>query len=228
MTDVKHEFINKIGFIVKKVNDELGRHYLNSIPIAQACLESNYGKSDLMTAHNAVFGIKATKNWTGAVYNSITGEYYNGVEHKESAGFRAYDTLEDCVKDYFNIISLPYYTRMKDNYNYKDAVIGLKPYATDPVYIYKILNIIEQQRLYSWDTNYVTTKTDGEDFELGDKVCIKINDGNMVVNDIHQRPVSFNSNIFVIKGSGSHCWYLESLSEPLSLWVAEDKVVKIE
>lgn len=57
------EFIEKIAPIVISENLLRCNPLFSSVVIAQACLETGYGRSNLMMKANAVFGIKATKSW---------------------------------------------------------------------------------------------------------------------------------------------------------------------
>lgn len=149
----KTDFIEEMGFLAQKVNNSLKHHILPSICVAQACLESGYGKASKMMKYNAPFGIKATASWKGAFYNSITGEYYAGGYVKENAAFRAYSSLEEAVEDYYKLLtSSSYYEHMVDNYNVKSAVEGLYAYATNPNYAADVLTIITKYGLTRFDT----------------------------------------------------------------------------
>ena len=68
----KQEFLNKISQIVVAENNKRGRPLFPSVVIAQACLETGFGVSEIMLKANAIFGIKAGGNWKGKVYNSKT------------------------------------------------------------------------------------------------------------------------------------------------------------
>lgn len=58
-----------------------------------------------MTKANAFFGIKAGSSWKGKVYSSKTNECYDGKTYTQiTAAFRAYDSLEESVADYYNLI----------------------------------------------------------------------------------------------------------------------------
>ena len=57
------EFIEKIAPIVIAENELRKNPLFSSVVIAQSCLETGYGRSNLMMKANAVFGIKATKSW---------------------------------------------------------------------------------------------------------------------------------------------------------------------
>ena len=53
-----------------------------------------------MTKANAYFGIKAFSGWQDKVYNAETAECYDGKTYTNiTVCFRAYDSLEDSVKD---------------------------------------------------------------------------------------------------------------------------------
>ncbi|MFA1710171.1 glycoside hydrolase family 73 protein [Peribacillus frigoritolerans] len=69
---------------------------LPSITIAQAILESGWGKSELSVKYNNIFGIKSY-NWDGKSANISTSEF-----HQENilADFRVYDTISDSLQDH--------------------------------------------------------------------------------------------------------------------------------
>lgn len=132
---------------------------LPSVAMAQAALETGYGTSGLMTKANAYFGIKAGSSWTGKVYSSSTGEVYNGVSVVITATFRAYDSKAESVADYYNLITQS--SRYAAAVSYSNKI--LTPYttiyeiwdggyATDPDYVSKIMSIINNYNLTTWDT----------------------------------------------------------------------------
>lgn len=134
---------------------------------AQAALETGWGKSAI---GNNLFGITKGSSWTGKTQLVTTTEYFGtaGKQFKEpekvlkieSVGkgrykytvkrlFRDYDSVSDCIKDHFAILSKKIYA---DAWPYRhDAVeytrrivdsIGAK-YATDPDYVRKMESIIK-------------------------------------------------------------------------------------
>ena len=120
--------------------------------LGQAALESGWGKKVMVTAdgtssHN-LFGIKATKGWTGKVVETNTTEYVNGVAYRKKEKFRAYDSYADSFKDYARLLqSSPRYQNVLANS--KDAssfAYGLQRagYATDPNYAAKLTRIIQR------------------------------------------------------------------------------------
>ena len=120
--------------------------------LGQAALESGWGKhvmsgADGTSSHN-LFGIKATKGWTGKTVETTTTEYVNGVAYRKKEKFRAYDSYADSFKDYARLLkSNPRYQNVLANS--RDATSfaqGLQRagYATDPQYAAKLTRIIQK------------------------------------------------------------------------------------
>ena len=80
---------------------------------AMAYTEGGSGKRGVYTATNNCFGIRAYSSWNGYVYARSTGkvykDYQTAVKYGASDFFRAYDSMEDSVKDYIKLISRNYY-----------------------------------------------------------------------------------------------------------------------
>ena len=159
------KFISTIGILAQAEAKRRSKWVLPSICIAQAAIETGWGTSKLMSKANAFFGIKWTKGCGYNAYSSKTNEVYNGNTCTITAAFRAYDSLADSVKDYYDLLTgLSYYRDMVNNPNYKTAVWGIDNngddnakdgifmYATDPDYQSKIINIIENYNLTEWDS----------------------------------------------------------------------------
>lgn len=120
--------------------------------LGQAALESGWGRREIRAAdgsssHN-LFGIKATRAWTGKTVDAVTTEYVNGVPQKRVEKFRAYDSYADAFKDYAGML--------RNNPRYRNVVAnaqdvngfaqGLQQagYATDPNYASKLIRLIRQ------------------------------------------------------------------------------------
>jgi LysM repeat protein len=129
-----------------------------SIKLAQGLLESDWGRSDLAKTANNHFGIKCGGKWTG-------GTFYKEDDDKDAKGrliescFRSFssptesymahsDFLSDPKKDYRYGFLFNY-----DSTDYKSWAKGLKKsgYATDPKYPKKLVQIIENYKLYKFD-----------------------------------------------------------------------------
>jgi flagellar protein FlgJ len=120
--------------------------------IGQAALESGWGKGEIKNAngtpsHN-VFGIKATKDWTGKTVTAVTTEYVNGKPQKVVEKFRAYDSYADAMTDYANMLrNNPRYASVVNNsHDAASFARGMQRagYATDPHYARKLISIMQQ------------------------------------------------------------------------------------
>ena len=149
-------FIDTIAPIAVKVCKERG--YGNAQAwtcVAQACCESAYGTATIMKNANAFFGIKASSGWVkaakygGKVYNAATKECYDGKTYTNiKACFRAYNNMEDSVRDYFDLIEGARYKASLTKGTVLEAITCIKNggYATSPVYISTINTIFENNK----------------------------------------------------------------------------------
>lgn len=150
----KQEFLNKIIPIIQNENSKRGNPLYNSVVIAQAICETGWGSSSLMIKANAIFGIKATSNWKGKVYNARTKEYYDGNAYNIVDCFRAYNSFEESVADYFNLIcNSSRYKKALFTNNPTECITAIKNggYATSTVYINTIMSIIDNNNLRQYD-----------------------------------------------------------------------------
>lgn len=159
-----NNFIQTIGKLAQAETERRDKWILPSVCIAQAAIETGWGTSSLMTKANAFFGIKWTKGCGYNAYSAKTNEVYTGNTCTITAAFRAYDSLAESVKDYYDLLTgVSYYKDMVNNPDYRTAVWGIDNngddntrdgifmYATDPDYQSKIINIIEGYGLTMWD-----------------------------------------------------------------------------
>lgn len=120
-----------------------------SITLAQGCLESKNGNSALARKANNHFGIKCHNGWKGKGY------LYDDDQKGEC--FRQYKNAEDSYTDH------SYFLKSGSRYNslfdlkitdYKAWAHGLKAagYATNPQYAKLLIEIIEEYKLYRYDT----------------------------------------------------------------------------
>ena len=132
----------------------LNAHLLPSLCIAQACLESAYGTSELAVQSNNLFGIKAS-NWSGRVYNKATKEGDGSMNITITAGFRAYDTMVACVEDYIKKLTImPRYSNLVGctDINKACEYIRADGWATSPTYTSSLLAVVKQFYLTRFDT----------------------------------------------------------------------------
>lgn len=147
------EFLQFIGNLARE--DMVQTGVLASLTIAQAILESGWGKSDLAATGNNLFGIKATSSWVGKVYNAQTKECYDGTNMVNiTASFKAYDGWEESIADHSALfVNAERYKKVVGETDYKIACQEVKNggYATDPDYTGKLISLIEQYKLYEYD-----------------------------------------------------------------------------
>ncbi|REE20935.1 flagellar protein FlgJ [Paraburkholderia sp. BL27I4N3] len=120
--------------------------------IGQAALESGWGKSEIKktdgsTSHN-VFGIKATRDWTGKTVSTVTTEYINGKPQRVVEKFRAYDSYQEAMTDYANLLKgNPRYAQVINSaHDVNGFANGMQRagYATDPHYAKKLMSIMQK------------------------------------------------------------------------------------
>jgi LysM repeat protein len=119
-----------------------------SITLAQGMLESGNGNSDLAVYANNHFGIKCHVGWEGPTF-------IKDDDTKDEC-FRKYPSVLDSYTDHSKFLrSRSRYAslfELKRN-DYKGWAEGLKAagYATDPKYTKRLLEIIENYKLYQYD-----------------------------------------------------------------------------
>lgn len=156
------DFINSIAPIVVSVCNRKEKKILPSVCIAQACQETGYGTTEAMKKANGYFGIKVGSKaihygtaWKGKSYTTKTHEYYDGkTAEKRIYDFRAYDTIEEAIEDYYDLLG--------NNPRFKKAVGEKDPtkciqyivqggYATHPNYISINKSIVKTNKLTQYD-----------------------------------------------------------------------------
>ncbi|WP_052378632.1 flagellar assembly peptidoglycan hydrolase FlgJ [Polycyclovorans algicola] len=121
--------------------------------IAQAALETGFGRHQPGGQSNNLFGIKAFASWRGAKVQAETIEVRAGHTQTESAAFRAYDSVRDSVGDYVALLSQPRYTAARNTgADVAGFARGLQQagYATDPDYARKITDIAQRIVREGW------------------------------------------------------------------------------
>ena len=151
----KNEFIPTIAPLVVAENNKRGNPLFSSVVIAQSICESGWGQSTIMMKANAIFGIKATSDWKGKLYNANTQECYDGSTYTNiTACFRAYDNLQESISDYFDLITkLERYRKATVAETPLECITAIKKggYATSPTYIDTIMSIINSNNLTQYD-----------------------------------------------------------------------------
>jgi flagellum-specific peptidoglycan hydrolase FlgJ len=133
-----------------------GTNLFPSLMIAQACLESNYGKSKLSALHHNYFGIKASTGWKGKTVTYQTQEFVNNKSVTVKQPFRSYPSLLAGFADRVRFLQVnKRYTLhgvFKSTSPEEQARCFLKAgYATDPSYPQKLISIINKYDLKKHD-----------------------------------------------------------------------------
>lgn len=177
------EFINMIG---KAAVAEYERFkILSSLTIAQAILESNWGKSMLSQKAYNYFGMKAGSGWKGATYSSKTQEQTPaGRAFTINADFRAYPNVQAGIRGYYVFLQYPRYANLKGVTDYKEAcrLIKADGWATDVNYTDKLVSLIEK---------YGLTKYDEEVLEVVERDKIIVDGKECKVNMIRKDGVTY-------------------------------------
>jgi hypothetical protein len=160
---------------------------LPSLTVAQAILESAWGKSELTQRANNLFGMKASSSWRGRKITLKTTEFYKGEKQIVYADFRAYDSLKESIEDHNKLLSYSRYKPLGNCKNYKEVSEKIYEcgYATDPKYPEKLIKIIEENKLYELD--YLKGITKGNKIaklqELCNKLSVKDSEGRSLAVD---------------------------------------------
>jgi flagellum-specific peptidoglycan hydrolase FlgJ len=132
-----------------------------SVTIAQAILESGWGRSDLASADRNYFGIKCFDGAYGTLAHGCHAYPTNectkaGHCFATTASFRVYSTMANSFRDHGNFLRVNgrykpafAYTRDANRFIWRVWKAG---YATDPNYYTKITGIMASNRLYQYDT----------------------------------------------------------------------------
>lgn len=151
----EQKFIIQTADYAKSLKETYG--ILPSISIAQAILESDWGKSELSVKNNNFYGIKGENPAQTVVMN--TKEFVNGEWIEIEAPFRKYDSWQESMDEHAKLIvygttwDANQYAAVVAATNYKEAAFALEKsgYATDPDYPVKLIHLIEQYNLDQYD-----------------------------------------------------------------------------
>ncbi|MGM9906610.1 glycoside hydrolase family 73 protein [Limosilactobacillus sp.] len=132
-------------------------HIPASITIAQAGIESNWGRSKLAYKYNNLFGIKANSKKNRV--RMYTTENINGKNKEVKQYFQVYDSWSASIKSHTYLIvrgtadNHRRFRGVQKAKNYKQAAYELQKngYATDPDYASKLIYAIQKFDLNKYD-----------------------------------------------------------------------------
>ena len=148
---IKSVFIARMLFALNDMDDLGG--FFKSVIIAQAAIESNWGRSSLSAKYNNYFGIKAGKSWKGKTVNMKTGEVFNGQNVTINSNFRVYDSLADSIRDRNRLLRMPRYKAVEPVTTPQAQVEAIKAagYCTATNYVSSIMATIAANNLTQYD-----------------------------------------------------------------------------
>lgn len=143
--------IKELEQYVRKYAKEYGYAFPEMI-VAQACHECGIAngelKSGLAKKANNFWGMKCGSSWKGKSVNMKTQEYYNGSSSPTTIrdNFRAYDSVEEGVKGYFQFIQKTRYANLKTASSPEDYIrkIAADGWATGPNYANACIKMYNQ------------------------------------------------------------------------------------
>lgn len=158
-TQIK-SFIKMIAPIAQKAYKQFGKP-LPSICIAMAAVECAYGTAG-SCKYNSYLGQKvgtgktATKYWSGNSFNARTQEVVNQLTGQLVTikdNFRAYDSLEQCVFNYYELLNTSLYKKVLATSGYKEQMQQIKAccYMTSVTEVNSCIKIIEKYNLTQYD-----------------------------------------------------------------------------
>ena len=151
----KESFIQKVAEKVSKYAPLYGISVHSPI-IAQAIIESGWGKSGLASKYHNYFGLKCGSSWKGKSVNMTTKEEYKvGTMTNIRDNFRVFDDFDDGIRGYFEFTNTSRYANLKGVKNPEEYVRRLKAdgYATSSKYVDNIMRVIRDNKLTRFDGN---------------------------------------------------------------------------
>jgi flagellum-specific peptidoglycan hydrolase FlgJ/nucleoid-associated protein YgaU len=125
---------------------------LPSITVAQAIVESGWGRSGLATSAHNLFGIKGSYN--GNSVTMRTREVYGGRSVYVNANFRKYANNSESVADHGRFLAVNRrYANLLGDTNYASVARKLQQdgYATDPSYARTLIKFVQTYNLNQLD-----------------------------------------------------------------------------
>ena len=132
---------------------DIGKKYdlFPSVILAQAALESGYGKSQLTREYNNYFGIKAT---TSSSVRLPTTEVEQGKTVHIDGDFETYPSVKASFKGYGKLVgTVSRYEKVRQANSPEEAAQALYDcgYSTSPKYPKMVMRIIEKDELRKYD-----------------------------------------------------------------------------
>ena len=158
----KQEFIENIAQAVRKIAPEFGIKVYSPI-IAQACLESAYGTSN-KAKYNNYFGLKYREGrltcHKGTFVDGSSEQLPDGSYVPISDQWYSFETLEDCVRGYFQFTNIDRYKNLKGVTDARQYLELIKEdgYATSLKYVDNVYKTLINNSLLKYDKEDINMK----------------------------------------------------------------------
>ena len=186
-----NEFIEQIADCVEKYAYVYGIEVHSPI-IAQAILESGWGKSSLASKYHNYFGLKCGGAWKGKSVNMATKEEFKvGTLTNIRDNFRVFDSMEDGVKGYFDFINYNRYANLKGVKDPEEYCRRIKAdgYATSSTYVDSLLRIIRDNNLTRFDTDVEKPKKEEGDNMKKEELTGEVLSGKEIIDILAKRVI---------------------------------------
>ena len=180
----KETFIQKVAEKVRKYAPLYGI-CVHSPIIAQAIIESGWGKSGLASKYHNYFGLKCGSSWKGKSVNMATKEEYKvGTMTNIRDNFRVFDDFDDGIRGYFEFINTSRYANLKGVKNPEEYCRRIKAdgYATSSKYVDNIMRVIRDNKLTRFDGN-------GDGDMKKDELTGKVLSGKEIIDILARRVI---------------------------------------
>lgn len=146
------DFVHDIAAYLQKYAPQRGIKVISAI-VAQIINESGWGKSTLAAQYHNYNGMKCGTGWTGGRVSMPTQEWARGGYITITADFRAYDSMEEGIKGYLDLLDQPRYADLKGVTDPREFLERIRAdgYATSPTYVDDIYALIAQNDLTQYD-----------------------------------------------------------------------------
>ena len=180
----KEAFIQKVAEKVSKYAPLYGI-CVHSPIIAQAIIESGWGKSGLASKYHNYFGLKCGSSWKGKSVNMTTKEEYKvGTITNIRDNFRVFDDFDDGIRGYFEFINTSRYVNLKGVKSPEEYCRRIKAdgYATSSKYVDNIMRVIRDNKLTRFDGN-------GDDDMKKEELTGKVLSGKEIIDILAKRVI---------------------------------------
>lgn len=153
-------FIEQIAPCAQYAYKTLGK-VKPSVCIGMACCECGYGTAGSVKyysylGHKVGSGKTALKYWNGGFVNLKTREEYTVGTHTTIVdAFRTYESMQQCVLNFYELLNTGLYSRVKADSDYVTQMRQIKAcgYMTSSTEVNTVLSIIQKYNLTKYDFN---------------------------------------------------------------------------